>query len=724
MGKDAFDLLHPAVQRQLWDMKWTHLRPLQVQAIRAILADNDHLILSAATAAGKTEAAFLPIISKIADESKGCVQALYVGPLKALINDQFERIRDLCGHIDVPVYHWHGDVSAADKKRLIERPGGVLLITPESLESLFVNRSAYLQKLFGRLKFAVIDELHSFLGNERGLHLRSLLCRLRLVQQPGEDFRLVGLSATIGDMSVAQRYIELDASYTSAVIVDDTFSSDVKLRLYGYREVPPPKDEITTEAFRVMTMDLVKHCQGASNLVFANAKVEVEELADLASRIGAEQHLRDRFLVHHGSLSAELREEAETVMKSGVPATAFCSSTLEMGIDIGSVKMVGQVGAPWSVASLRQRLGRSGRREGEARILRMYVRCEEADAKSSIFDRLHLELIQAIAVVELMLKNWLEPSELPRCDLSTLTQQIMSVIAQTGGIRADQLFDRLCGRGTFRDVEKSLFAMLLRQLANRDVIEQMPEGDLIMGLKGEQLRKDKGFYAVFATPEEFAVLWNGRRLGTVSLAPQVNDHLLLAGQRWQVSHVDYERLEISVRPARGWRPPNFSGGRGEIRPEIRQEMRRVLSGAGSYSYLNVEAGELLAEARNAAKSADLAERALVPLGTLRCALMTWTGTTIQATLQAMLTEDETPPKDEGIALVFAVGIDKVRDVIRRVTLREHKPSDVAENMPGFQRRKYDWLLSDQLKLEVASRAWVDVPGAMSVLNRLHSEIST
>jgi ATP-dependent Lhr-like helicase len=704
-------------------MKWTHLRPLQVQAIHAILSGNEHLILSAATASGKTEAAFLPVISKIADEPKGCIQALYVGPLKALINDQFGRICDLCSHIDVPVHHWHGDVSAAEKKRMIEHPGGVLLITPESLESLFVNRSAYLQKLFGGLKFAVIDELHSFLGNERGSHLRSLLCRLRLVQQPGENFRLVGLSATIGDMSVAQRYIQLDASYISAVIADDTFSSDLKLRLYGYRELPPPKDEITTDAFREMTIDLVKHCQGASNLVFANAKVEVEELADLASRIAAEQHLRDRFLVHHGSLSAELREEAEAVMKSGVPATTFCSSTLEMGIDIGSVKMAGQVGAPFSVASLRQRLGRSGRREGEPRILRMYVRCEDTDAKSSIFDRLHLELVQAIAVVELLLRDWLEPQELPRCDLSTLTQQIISVIAQTGGIRADQLFDRLCGRGTFRDVEKSLFAMLLRQLATRDVIEQMPEGDLIMGLLGEQLRKDKGFYAVFATPDEFAVLWNGQRLGNISLAPQVNDHLLLAGRRWQVTHVDYERLEIGVQSARGWRPPNFSGSGGELRPEIRQEMRSVLSGRASYSYLNVEADEMLAEARDAAKSADLAEKALVPLGPLRCAMMTWTGTTIQATLQAMLAEDEAPPKDEGIALVFAVGIDKVRDLIQRATLREHKPSEVAGSMPGFQRRKYDWLLSDQMKLEVASRAWVDVPGAMAVLTRIHSEIS-
>jgi ATP-dependent Lhr-like helicase len=159
-------------------MQWTNLRPLQVDAIRYLLQTEGDAILSAATASGKTEAAFLPILSKIAAQPRDSVRVIYVGPLKALINDQFGRIEELCNHLDVPVHRWHGDVPASKKAKLVQNPGGVLLITPESLESLFINRSSALRSLFGGLEFVVVDELHSFLDNERGLHLRSLLSRL------------------------------------------------------------------------------------------------------------------------------------------------------------------------------------------------------------------------------------------------------------------------------------------------------------------------------------------------------------------------------------------------------------------------------------------------------------------------------------------------------------------------------------------------------------------
>jgi Lhr-like helicase len=192
----AFGMLHPGVQRQLWRMGWKSLRPLQVNTIHAILGGGGHVILSAATASGKTEAAFLPILSRIAQEPRGSVRAMYLGPLKALINDQFGRVEELCTHLEVPVYHWHGDVSAKEKAQLVEQPGGVLLITPESLESLFVNRSQYLSRLFGGLRFVVIDELHSFLDNERdrtGLWTRKGLRRLRGLRLSPMDRMLMDL---------------------------------------------------------------------------------------------------------------------------------------------------------------------------------------------------------------------------------------------------------------------------------------------------------------------------------------------------------------------------------------------------------------------------------------------------------------------------------------------------------------------------------------------------
>jgi ATP-dependent Lhr-like helicase len=697
-------------------MKWTHLRPLQIQAIHALVRGSDHLLISASTASGKTEAAFLPVISMIAAEATGGVRALYVGPLKALINDQFGRIADLCAHVDVPVHHWHGDVSASDKKKLVERPGGVLLITPESLESLFVNRATFLQALFAGLRFVVVDEVHSFLGTERGSHLRSLLCRLRLVQQSAESQRLIGLSATIGEQSVAQRYLCLPNDTRAVGVIDDKSSKELRLQLRGYRQVAPSEDSEGGGTFAAMAMDVVNHCQGNANLVFANKREWVEILADRAIQIGRKMGLNDRFLVHHGSLAAEVREDAEEVMKSGEVATTFCSSTLEMGIDIGSVRMIGQVGAPWSVASLKQRLGRSGRGDGEARRLRMYLECHEPDPKSDLFDRLHLNLIQAAAVTELMLNEWLEAPSTPKCDLSTLTQQIMSVICQTGGVKADHLHEVLCTHGAFGETDKRLFAMLLRQLARRDVIEQMPGGNLILGLKGEQLRQQRGFYAVFKTRLEFAVLHEGRRLGTVSEAPQPDEHLLLAGRRWQVSQVDQERLTIYVRPAEGLRGARFKGGLGEIDPKIRVKMRELLSDSQTLHYLDSEAAKLLEDARGAATSANICRPELVSLGPSRCAWMTWTGTRIQATLQAMLTTDELRPTDRDIALCFDVGIDRVRSLIRETASRNLSPLEIARRMGVLPRRKYDWLLSDELFFEETAREWIDLPGAIAKLN--------
>lgn len=741
----AFALLHPGVQRQLWRMGWKSIRPLQAKAIRTILNTDKHIILSAATASGKTEAAFLPILSKIADKPTGSVRAMYIGPLKALINDQFRRVGDLCQYLEVPVFHWHGDVGATEKAKLVERPGGVLLITPESLESLFVNRSQYLAKIFGGLRFVVIDELHSFLDGERGLHLRSLLSRVRHLMGElagGQPYRIAALSATIGDFGLGQRFIDPENPDDVAVLTDDADKKELKYRIHGYcmpfssnddgagdgetaADIPDenavdrePKDDPLLPFLREIVGDIVRHCSGQSNLVFANSKADVEVFADLAKQIGQEQRLSDTFLVHHGSLSALIREDAEQTMKSGRPATAFCSSTLEMGIDIGSVKMIGQIGPSWSVASQLQRVGRSGRKEGEPRIMRLYVECEEPGPQADIFDRLHLPLIQAIAISELMLEGWLEPPRPPMCDLSTLTQQIISIIAETGGARADNVYDRLCRQGAFGDIRPDLFAMLLRRLGGMDVVEQMPEGDLILGLKGERLRKDKGFYACFPTEEEFSVLHDGQVLGTVQVVPRSRDHLLFAGRRWQVVDVDTERHEIHVQPAKGWKRPKFSGGPGEVNAKVRQKMREILSVDKKYIYLDKQAADLLVHARESAAESGISSRQVVELGPRASALMTWTGSRVQGTLAAMFRLQGLDCGDEGIGLTFRVPASTLQQAMLDLCLHPWNPLQLAQQVDPRQRRKYDWLLNDELLDTCISRSVLDCDGAQELLQEL------
>lgn len=723
----AFALLHPGVQRQLWRMGWTRLRQLQVDAIAQFAADDAPLVLAAATAAGKTEAAFLPILSAIADDSPGSVRAVYVGPLKALINDQFARVEELCEYLDVPVFRWHGDVPASHKERLVKQPGGVLLITPESLESLFVNRSNYLAALFGGLRYVVIDELHSFLDSGRGVHLRSLLARvLRVVRTPG-GYRALGLSATLGDFSVARRHLCPDAPDRVRVIQGVDGQKEIRYRIYGYRvpaslEAEEEHPDRTLDPSYRTAVDIADHCAGAANLVFADRRTDVEHYADECRHIAATRGLRDIFLVHHGSLSTDLRVEAEETMKQGAIATTFCSSTLEMGIDIGSVRAVGQIGAPWSVASLKQRLGRSGRKPEEPHVMRVYVQCREPDAEDDVFDRLHLELVQAVAVTELMLGRWVEPASLPLCDLSTLTQQVISVVAETGGAAAAELYDRLCIRGPFREVEPQLFARLLRQLGSRDVVEQMQGGDMILGLEGERLRRHRGFYAVFPTPEEYTLLHDGVVLGTLEVVIdggyRRDDHLLFAGRRWRIVDVDEDRLLIHLTPASGRKHAKFKSGAGEVHPRVREAMRDVLAGGGRLGYLNAEARSLLDDARAAASHAGLLSRCVITLGPNRTALLTWTGTRVQQTLIAMLAAIGVEAVDCEIGLIIENHRDAVLKHIATVFAAGMGANDVAPFCRGAQARKYDWLLGEDLLGTSCARGYVELDTALHTLRAI------
>lgn len=744
----AFELLHAGVQRQLWRMGWTELRPLQVNSIKAILQSDKDVILSASTASGKTEAAFLPILSRIAQEPYGSVRAMYVGPLKALIDDQFNRVKDLCTHLEVPIYHWHGDVSASEKTRMIKQPGGVLLITPESLESLFVNRSQHLSMIFGGLQFVVIDELHSFLNNERGLHLRSLLHRIRRLKEELPEvkpFRTIALSATIGDYLVGQKYIDCKNPDEVAVLRDSN-EKDIKYRIHGYSfpalseiqkqtkekglkssTVDTQSDEINDPLlpyYRIMAKDIVHHCAGYSNLVFANSKADVEIFSDLAKQLAQEEHLADPFLVHHGSLSAYIRKDTEYTMKSDRAATAFCTSTLEMGIDIGSVKMIGQIGPSWSVSSQVQRMGRSGRKDGDPRIMRVYIECHKPEPKDDIFHRLHLSLVQGIAITELMLGKWLEPPQPSRCDISTLTQQIISVIAETGGIQPKLLYNRLCQSGAFRDIEPDLFSLLLHRLGGLDVIEQMGNGDLILGLKGEQLRKDRGFYACFATEEEYSVLHESQVLGTIQIIPHKHEHLLFAGRRWLVLDVDENDHVIHVQPAKGWKRPIFTGGPGEVHLKIRQKMRDVLSGNSTYSYLDNEAADLLAYARKAALKAGVCTQSILELSPHQSALMTWTGSRIQDTLAAMFRAQGLNCFDKGIALTFNIPREELQKAIQAVRSKTHNPQELARDVFPRHRRKYDWLFSEELLDICISRDVLDCEGAIGTLQTLSGEITS
>lgn len=706
----AFELLGEGIRRQLYKMGWPSLRPIQASAIRAYLQTDSHLLIMAETAGGKTEAAFLPVLSAIASEPAGSVRALYIGPLKALINDQFGRLEELCTYIDVPVHRWHGDVAASRKAALLREPGGVLLITPESLESLLINRTAYLRDVFGGLRAVVIDEVHAFLESERGLHLSSLLTRVRRYQNPRETpFRVLGLSATVGDVSAAQRYITPDAPERVTLITDASEQKEIQFRLHGYtmRETAPEEMEQEgaestavddeTQVMKDISADLVEHCRGHSNLVFANRKSDIEVLADLANEHCREAGLSETFLVHHGSLAREVREDTEQTMKSGRAMTTVCSSTLEMGIDIGSVRLVGQVGAPWSVASLKQRMGRGGRKDGEPRRLRLYITSETNPEDQNPLRQLPIDLLQAIAICELMLKKWVEPPRPANLDFSTLTHQIISTIAETGAITAVDVHQRLCIEGPFRAVQPAMLARLLRQLRSRDIIEQEPDGKLILGLDGEQIRSKNDFYAAFASRAEYSIIAGDRLLGTLPIetVPKVGEHIVFAARRWQVVESDSVKYVLYVVPSKRRQRPKFGGSGGEVHVRIRRAMLELLLQQDIPIYLDAKSAQALQTARAAARDRDLARRRIVPVGDQRCVWFTWTGTPAQRTLIAALAQAGVTAFDEIIAIECPIAANVLAMHLRTFSASPMESTRLAESVEPKRARKFDDHLDDE-----------------------------
>ncbi|KPY46011.1 ATP-dependent helicase [Pseudomonas syringae pv. rhaphiolepidis] len=388
----AFQRLHPNVQQWVWSQGWTSLRDAQEWAIPALIDADRDVIIAASTAAGKTEAAFLPILTHLLNNTDAPGAVLYISPLKALINDQWDRLTRLCEHLEIPVVGWHGDVSASRKHRFLKSPSGVLLITPESLEALFVNRGSALAGLFQPLRYIVIDELHAFIGSERGKQLQSLMHRVETVV--GKKLPRVGLSATLGEMALAREFLRPGQGQRMDEIISQTSGQDLQVQVRGYTMLPMKK--LAANLQMVVTKDddndqdeeqkedvsgtrhaiaahMYKVLRGSNNLIFPNSRDKVEWYADRLRHLCENDGLPNEFLPHHGSLSRDLREDTERALKAGSPpASAVCTTTLELGIDIGNIKAVAQIGPPPSVASLRQRLGRSGRRAGEPATLRAY----------------------------------------------------------------------------------------------------------------------------------------------------------------------------------------------------------------------------------------------------------------------------------------------------------------------------------------------------------------
>ena len=549
----SLDRLHPHLQHAIiHDLGWRSLRAVQEQTIDAVL-DGANTVVLAPTAGGKTEASMFPVLSRILTEAPPPVSALYICPIRALLNNQEARIGSYANMVGLSAFKWHGDVSDARKKTFKASPSHVLMTTPESLEVMMISERTDARALLAGLQTVVIDEVHAFAGDDRGAHLAALL--ERIVQLVGRDVQRIGLSATVGNPQVIGQWMQ-GSSARPFRLVDPP-------RLPAKRDVSIAYlDDVGDVAREVATIG-----RGKKSLVFVESRANAEKVAHALGGSGVD------VFIHHSSVSREERELAERQFASGENTAIVCTATMELGIDVGDLDQVIQIDAPSSVASFLQRLGRTGRREG--RTANTAFLCTSSES-----------LLQAAAIARLAARGWVEDVEPAENAVHILAHQIMALSLQEGGISRHKVMEWVQEAYPFNGIDEEELTSLLFTMLSRQILYEA-DGLLSLGAKGEQLYGRRHFfelYAVFSSPPVFRVMHGRDEVGHIQ-ARFVQGHdeqkgplcFRLGGRAWQVVHIDWQRATMSVRHADAGGVPNWLGPPSVVSFEICQAIRETLA---------------------------------------------------------------------------------------------------------------------------------------------------
>ena len=668
----AFEKYSPFIRDYIYSRNWDSLREVQIGAAEVLFGTENNLLLTSSTASGKTEAAFFPIISRLYDDPPQTFGALYIAPLKSLINDQFSRLDELLDMSGIPVFHWHGDVAMSHKNKALRDPKGILQITPESLESMLMNRNNDIVRLFGDLRYVVLDEIHTLTGTDRGNQIICQLCRIsRLI---GRDPVRVGLSATIGDTDIAAKWLGagsergvsvvgmketrtswrlgMEHFYIQSDSPDQSESGNKYLTAIGEAtpgttdgagepDCPEASDNSVGYTPLDPGFEYIYDCIADKKcLVFSNSREETEYLTATLRQIADRRGDPDVFLIHHGNLSASLREEAEMKLKDDDLRTVTCATvTLELGIDIGRLERIVQLDAPTTVSSLLQRLGRSGRRGAPPEMM-MVFREENPLPNTPLPQLMPWGLLRAIAIVQLYLEErFIEPPNVKKLPFSLLFQQTLSTLAASGELTAKRLAEKVLSLPPFAGVTKEEYRTLLLSMIKNDFIEMTEEKGLIVGLKGERLINSFKFYAVFKDSEDYTVRAGSDEIGTITTPPPVGDRFALAGRVWEVEELDVARKLIYVKEVKGKMEISWPGDYGEIHTRILERMKQVLEEDTVYPYLKKNARKRLDVARRVARNTGMLKKSIVHLGGYTWCLFPWLGTRSFRTLRKFIAKN-------------------------------------------------------------------------------------
>jgi ATP-dependent Lhr-like helicase len=743
MEKDegAFALLSPVLQKWVFKKGWSDLLPIQKQAIRPVMAGRSDIIISASTASGKTEAAFLPALSAVSGKNaREGIRILYISPLKALINDQARRIEDMAEGTGLPVTPWHGDISGARKDRLAGHPAGVLLTTPESLESMLINRASWLKTALANLSYFIIDEFHAFMGTQRGYQLQSQLHRIDNIC--GRLVPRVALSATFSDSAAAQSSLRPRGGVPCQVITGGERGDRLAVQVRGYdgpprqeEELPPKRGrrkasearaEALPETYREISADIFRLMRGTTNLVFCNSRMLTESIATDLQRLSASSFVPNEFFPHHGSLSRELRESLEQRLIEGrLPTTAVCTATLELGIDISDVHSIAQIDPPLSVASLRQRLGRSGRRDHLA-VLRLFIPEETVNTDSFNSRNLCENTFLSSAMIKLLLEHWYEPPLEHEYAFSTLLQQTLSVIASRGSASAKNLYALLCRTGPFSLCTPSIFARFLHDLGDSNLITQLADGTLALGTGGEDLLSSWSFYSAFQTPDEFSIEHDGRLIGRapVSQPLELGMTFLFAGRGWKIVFLSDTQKIIGVKPYPHTALPLVIGGAGgRIHDRLRSAMFELYCNGKIPEFLNRAAHLNFARGLMTFRKFDL-EHCRLMRAPDSLIIYPWRGDRVMRTMQLMLRRKNCKCRQYGSHLhLDFTSEDTLAQAVRSILDEgEIDGSVLAERVENLNTDKHDKFISTPLKR--LSYAWssLDIKGALECFQELSKEL--
>lgn len=704
----AFNLLSEPIRKYIREKGWESLRPIQEAAIQRILSTENNYVLISRTASGKTEAAFLPILSRTDFKEEG-VKVLYISPLIALINDQFRRVEELCEYLDISVTKWHGEASKSQKDKLLKNPNGIVLITLESLEAMFVNKPYNVKHLFASLEYVVIDEIHSFLGSDRGIQLQSILSRLQKINKT--KFKTIALSATVSD---SNQYLELKSfigDVENTKIIRDTTPKPINA---VFRYFEGCGAELPLELLK----DLYIQTRNSKSLIFPNARGRVEEVAVKLRKISDKVGGHQNYFSHHSSMDKEVREYVEFFAKNNTYQnfSIACTSTLELGIDIGSVDQVVQIDATHSIASLIQRVGRSGRRDDKASNLFLYATNRWT-------------LLQSVACWLLYEEKYIEPVSLNEKPYDILVHQLLSIVKGLSGISKKQLIAEMRQNATFKSIDASEIEEIIDYLVEKDLLEKLGI-ELILGIEGEKIVNNREFYSVFQTENLFKVSHKGNKVGEIPLTIQIreDENIYLSARIWKIIAIDLKSKKIEVVPAKDGKKPIFEGNGANIADKIREKMLEVLVSKKEYDFLDEPSQDIISEMQKEFSVFDFSditkERPLLTTNE-RLVFYSFTGSKINRTLKLILDTLGIQSIHSDLDSSFEIKTSKEEFTLKIKSLESSNKdfdlvlTNLLENIPEIlDFSKYGKFLPLKFQIETLKNSYYDFSKSKDFLKRL------